>query len=424
MVQINFHSREVNCKIVFYGPGRSGKTTNLEVVHRKAPKDSVGELVSIATEQDRTLYFDFLPLNLGMVAGMTTKFQLYTVPGQVYYNETRKLVLQGTDGVVFVADSHPDMENENVSSLNNLVENLKENGIDIADLPLVIQYNKRDLPNAMAVEKLNASLNRWNAPFVPAVAISDEKAVFKTLKLVSSLVIKKLNRQNGTADPAADEATESSAATPAVSAPPPAPAAPVPPPPVMAPPPAAASTAVPRPSMAPPPAPPRPPAPGIPSMPGSSVVPRPVMSIPQAPRPSGPMQAVTRQSGPIAVPPRPPALSPSAGVPSAPPPPPPPRPVAPPPPPMPAAAVSAPPSPPPIMPSSPAPAPHLAQAMAQATPAPLSPASGRASTPANAERMREVIAAGSKGKSNAVWWVVITVILVVVFILLFLVLMR
>ncbi len=139
MVQINFAARELNCKVVYYGPGRSGKTTNLEVVHAKAPDDSKGELVSIATETDRTLYFDFLPLEIGEIANMSTKFQLYTVPGQVFYNATRKLVLQGTDGIIFVADSNPDMREENIDSIENLVENLEENGLDIDTLPMVFQ---------------------------------------------------------------------------------------------------------------------------------------------------------------------------------------------------------------------------------------------------------------------------------------------
>ena len=154
----NFASREVNCKIVYYGPGRCGKTTNLQVVHAKAPQNSTGELVSIATETDRTLYFDFLPLDLGTVAGMRTKFQLYTVPGQVYYDATRKLVLQGCDGIVFVADSNPDMMKENIESLDNLAKNLKENGLDIMELPIVLQFNKRDMPNAMATPEMNEKL--------------------------------------------------------------------------------------------------------------------------------------------------------------------------------------------------------------------------------------------------------------------------
>ncbi|MBI3723721.1 GTPase, partial [bacterium] len=143
MVQINFAKREINCKLVYYGPGLSGKTTNLEVVHKKAPASKKGELTSIATEGDRTLFFDYMPLELGKVGGMNTKFQLYTVPGQVYYNATRKLVLQGADGVVFVADSQPDKMDENLESLQNLDDNLKEQGLDIRTLPLVLQWNKR-----------------------------------------------------------------------------------------------------------------------------------------------------------------------------------------------------------------------------------------------------------------------------------------
>ena len=199
MVQINFATREVNCKIVYYGPGRCGKTTNLQVVHAKAPNNSTGELVSIATETDRTLYFDFLPLDLGTVAGMRTKFSLYTVPGQVYYDATRKLVLQGADGVVFVADSNPDLEEENVESLDNLEKNLHENGLDINSMPIVLQWNKRDLPNAMPVEQMNDKLNRQNWATVEAVAVNGD-GVFKSLKIISQLVIKKLNREQGYSD--------------------------------------------------------------------------------------------------------------------------------------------------------------------------------------------------------------------------------
>ena len=196
MVQINFALREVNCKIVFYGPGRSGKTTNLEKVHEKAPKGSIGEMVSIATETDRTLFFDFLPLDLGTVAGMNTKFQLYTVPGQVYYNATRKLVLQGADGVVFVADSQRKMHDENIESLENLMENLHENGLDINTIPFVIQYNKRDLPDIETVAEMNAYLNRWNVPSFEAVAVKGD-GVFATLKSLSSRVISQLNNDHG-----------------------------------------------------------------------------------------------------------------------------------------------------------------------------------------------------------------------------------
>jgi mutual gliding-motility protein MglA len=196
MVQINLALREVNCKIVYYGPGRSGKTTNLEMVHAKAPQDSVGELVSISTEADRTLFFDFLPLNLGEVAGMTTKFALYTVPGQVYYNRTRKLVLQGSDGVVFVADSNPNMMNENIESLRNLAENLAENGLSLQTMPIVMQWNKRDIGDAVPVEQLERVLNQLRVPSCEAVAVTGA-GVFPTLKKVAALVIRKLNEQYG-----------------------------------------------------------------------------------------------------------------------------------------------------------------------------------------------------------------------------------
>ena len=194
MVQINFALKEVNCKVVFYGPGLSGKTTNLEVVHSKAPKANVGDLTSIATEGDRTLFFDFLPLNLGSVSGMQTKFQIYTVPGQVYYNSTRKLVLQGADGIVFVADSRRGKMDENLESFSNLEENLLEYGMDINTIPLVLQYNKRDLPDLYTVDEINEKLNKYNSPFFEAVAVTGE-GVFPTLKKLSQMVLESLNRQ-------------------------------------------------------------------------------------------------------------------------------------------------------------------------------------------------------------------------------------
>lgn len=197
MVQINFALKEINCKIVYYGPGLSGKTTNLEVVHSKAPKAHVGELTSIATEGDRTLFFDFLPLNLGPVAGMTTKFQIYTVPGQVYYNSTRKLVLQGADGIVFVADSRRGKMDENLESLANLEENLRDYGMDINAIPLVFQYNKRDLPDIYTIEELQQKLNRFKAPYFEAVAVTGE-GVFPTLKKISQMILETLNRQGST----------------------------------------------------------------------------------------------------------------------------------------------------------------------------------------------------------------------------------
>ncbi|MFN9706604.1 MAG: GTP-binding protein, partial [Planctomycetota bacterium] len=170
MVQINFALKEVNCKVVYYGPGMSGKTTNLEIVHQKAPEENKGDLTSISTEGDRTLFFDFMPLDLGNVAGMRTKVQLYTVPGQVYYNSTRKLVLQGVDGVIFVADSDPEKMDENLESYANLIENLAEYGKDVRELPHVIQYTKRDLPNALSVTEMDRQLNKFGVPTFEAVA--------------------------------------------------------------------------------------------------------------------------------------------------------------------------------------------------------------------------------------------------------------
>lgn len=226
MVQINFGQREVSCKVVFYGPGMSGKTTNLEIIHKKAPKDAVGEMVSIATETDRTLYFDFLPLDLGQVAGMRTKFQLYTVPGQIYYNATRKLVLQGVDGVIFVADSSPEKMAENLESLQNLRDNLAEMSLTIDDVPLVIQYNKRDLPNAMSIADLNAQINPMGVPTHEGVA-REGKGVFATLKEISRLVIEKLNKEHA---PAANRRRTNTALGASPSATPPAHPATMPPP--------------------------------------------------------------------------------------------------------------------------------------------------------------------------------------------------
>jgi len=194
MVQINFALREVNCKIVYYGPGLSGKTTNLEIIHAKAPGEHRGELTSIATEGDRTLFFDFLPLNLGTVAGMKTKFQLYTVPGQVFYNSTRKLVLQGVDGIVFVADSRSSKLEENIESLENLEENLREYGLSLETIPHVIQYNKRDLPDILPVEELEKHLNPYRAPYMEAAAVTGQ-GVFPTLKKLAGMVLENLNRQ-------------------------------------------------------------------------------------------------------------------------------------------------------------------------------------------------------------------------------------
>lgn len=211
MVQINFASREVSCKIVYYGPGLSGKTTNLQMVHEKVPFDRKGQMTSIATEGERTLFFDFLPLDLGSVAGMDTKFQLYTVPGQVYYNATRKLVLKGVDGLVFVADSHPAKMAENLQSWQNLRENLHEQGVTLDELPLVLQYNKRDLPNAVSRELMDDRLNAAGAPAYEAVA-TDGRGVIDTLRGIAGLVLDRLNEHDRCAPTAATRAAQQAAA--------------------------------------------------------------------------------------------------------------------------------------------------------------------------------------------------------------------
>lgn len=196
MVQINFAQKQVNAKVVYYGPGMSGKTTNLEVVHQRAPSQNRGDLTSISTDGDRTLFFDFMPLDLGTVAGMRTCFQIYTVPGQVYYNSTRKLVLQGVDGVVFVADSSAAMIEENLESLRNLEQNLNEYGKSLATVAHVIQFNKRDLPDAMSLDELNRLLNPHNAPFYEAIANTGQ-GVFPTLKALAARVLETIHSNGG-----------------------------------------------------------------------------------------------------------------------------------------------------------------------------------------------------------------------------------
>lgn len=194
MASINYAFKEISCKIVYYGPGLSGKTTNLQYVHQKIPSQTRGELISLATDQDRTLYFDFLPVDIGKIHGFSTKFQLYTVPGQVYYNATRKLVLRGVDGLVFVADSQRSKMDENIESLQNLVENLSEYGYDPDKIPLVFQYNKRDLPDLSSVEELEKRLNPKGLFYFEAVATKGV-GVFDTLKCVSKLVLDQAKRK-------------------------------------------------------------------------------------------------------------------------------------------------------------------------------------------------------------------------------------
>ena len=224
MSMINYASREINCKIVYYGPGLGGKTTNLEHVYGKVTPDTRGKLISLATETERTLFFDFLPVDLGTIRGFKTRFHLYTVPGQVYYNASRKLILKGVDGIVFVADSQIERMEANQEAMQNLYDNMAEYGYDLTRMPFIVQYNKRDLPNAAPIRELQAALNpgwevadavkqrvtpdpyhagenlveqiptgEWieRAPYFEAVAVSGD-GVFDTLKAVSKLVLKTL----------------------------------------------------------------------------------------------------------------------------------------------------------------------------------------------------------------------------------------
>jgi hypothetical protein len=224
MSMINYASREINCKIVYYGPGLGGKTTNLEHVYGQVEPDTRGKLISLATETERTLFFDFLPVDLGTIRGFKTRFHLYTVPGQVYYNASRKLILKGVDGIVFVGDSQMERLEANQEAMQNLYDNMAEYGYDLTSMPFVIQYNKRDLPNASPIRELQASLNpgwevtdpsrmrvmpdaahpgerlveqlttgEWieRAPYIEAVAVNGD-GVFDTLKAVSKLVLKSL----------------------------------------------------------------------------------------------------------------------------------------------------------------------------------------------------------------------------------------
>jgi len=185
---INYASREINCKIVYYGPGLCGKTTNLQYIYNKTAEESKGKMISLATETERTLFFDFLPLALGEIRGFKTRFHLYTVPGQVFYDASRKLILKGVDGVVFVADSQEERFDANIESLENLKDNLDEQGFDIEKIPFVIQFNKRDLPNVSSVEELSNLLNERNVPEFEACAMTGE-GVFETLKGVAKQVL-------------------------------------------------------------------------------------------------------------------------------------------------------------------------------------------------------------------------------------------
>ena len=212
MSLVNYATREITCKIVYYGPGRSGKTTNLHYIYGQVPSDRKGRMVSLATQTDRTLFFDFLPLDLGTISGFTTKMQLYTVPGQVYYQTTRKLVLQGADGVVFVADSQARQLEENIESLQDLHANLGEHGIDARLVPLVLQYNKQNLPPELILDvpAMDEALNFRGVPAFAADALRGP-GVFETLRGISELVLRRLSGAGAAALPPAAPASGSAA---------------------------------------------------------------------------------------------------------------------------------------------------------------------------------------------------------------------
>jgi len=190
---INYMAREINCKIVYYGPGLCGKTTNLQYIYERTNPDAKGKMISLATETERTLFFDFLPLSLGEIRGFKTRFHLYTVPGQVFYDASRKLILKGVDGVIFVADSQMERLEANQESVENLRTNLAEQGYSLEKIPYVIQYNKRDLPNVVSVEELRRLINPMNVPDFEANARAGN-GVFDTLKAVSKAVLNELKR--------------------------------------------------------------------------------------------------------------------------------------------------------------------------------------------------------------------------------------
>ncbi|OFZ15452.1 MAG: gliding-motility protein MglA [Bdellovibrionales bacterium RBG_16_40_8] len=188
---INYNAKEIHCKIVYYGPSLSGKTTNLQWVYNKSLSPEKSDLISLPTDIERTLFFDFLPMDIGEIRGFRTRFHLYTVPGQVVYDASRKLILKGLDGIIFVADSQTERMEENIQSLNNLEKNLEQQGYDIRNVPLAIQYNKRDLPNASPLSELRNALNRFNAPDFEGAA-REGKGVFEALKTVSKAIITSL----------------------------------------------------------------------------------------------------------------------------------------------------------------------------------------------------------------------------------------
>jgi signal recognition particle receptor subunit beta len=194
MAFINYSAREINCKLVYYGPGLCGKTTNLKLIYEKTAEEAKGKMISLATETERTLFFDFLPLSLGEIRGFKTRFHLYTVPGQVFYDASRKLILKGVDGVVFVADSQEERFEANIESLENLRQNLRDQGFEPDKVPTVIQYNKRDLPNAVTLQELKESLNPEGKLQDFEASAQTGEGVFETLKALARLVLQELKK--------------------------------------------------------------------------------------------------------------------------------------------------------------------------------------------------------------------------------------
>ena len=190
---VNFATKEINCKIVYYGPGLSGKTTNIKWIYDHIKPENKGEMITLATETERTLFFDFVPIEVSNVKGFKVRFHLYTTPGQIIYQASRKLILKGVDGVVFVADSQEERHDANLDTLDDMLENLREYDIDIEEFPLVFQYNKRDLPNVLPVDVLRRDLNRWNRPDFEAVATKGI-GVLETFKEITRQVLKKLKK--------------------------------------------------------------------------------------------------------------------------------------------------------------------------------------------------------------------------------------
>lgn len=300
MVFFNYSTMQMAAKVVYYGPGLCGKTTNLHYIYGHTAGESRGEMVSLETETDRTLFFDLLPIDVGTIAGFNTRIQLYTVPGQVFYNTTRKLVLKGVDGVVFVADSQRPMIQANIESFRNLEENLAEMGLSVDTLPLVLQFNKRDLPDILSVEEMNQALNRGNWPWVEASAVTGT-GVFETLKEVSKVTLLALKKRLARGSDA--PVTPPRPAAPARPAAPPPAAAPLP-----------ASPALPRPvSQAHPQAPAYQPPPAAPAPP-------PQATAPPLPPPRPPGQAAPAPGqAPVQAQPPAPAPRPTAAAPPPPP---------------------------------------------------------------------------------------------------------